>query len=451
MNRSTRPLLLLALLGACSPMGGVSQTPAEKDSQASHDTQETEDTSKSKDSDSPDSELDTTVKDSDSAQTDTEPPPVEDIGSGEDSAAWLFTTDHILAVDIGLSSASMASLRVDPYSYVPADLSINGVSLRNVGIRLKGRIGSYRSLDGKASFRVHFNEYVEDQRYYGLEHLTLNSEVVDPSFLKTHLAYKLYREAGVPASRTGYAWIRVNGAIYGLYANIETQDEIWLRRNYPDPSGNLYDGKYIWYADGSYTLLDFDTSTQDLFELEEGTDVGRSDIHAITEALDTTGGTASFYAETSLFIDWEELWLQVAVEQWVGQNDGYTLNKNNYRVYFDPLDGKAEIIPWDLDYSFLRDSDWGMSWTAPAGRIYALCRQDGGCRSTWRRVAGETCELADSLDLSAEIDTVTALINDHISEDPRKEYSLESCLYYQDLLRTYVLERSAAVRSFWSL
>ena len=67
--------------------------------------------------------------------------------------------------------------------------------------------------------------------------------------------------------------------------------------------------------------------------------------------------------------NWPEYHRELAVEQWVGHNDGYALNTNNYRPYFNPEDGLMQVLPWDLDYGFLNDSDWGMSWASPRGQL----------------------------------------------------------------------------------
>ena len=71
---------------------------------------------------------------------------------------------------------------------------------------------------------------VSGQRFFGLKTLTLNNMVQDPSMIHELLAYKVFRSAGVAAPRTGYAYLRVNGADYGVYLNIETLDTVMLPR-----------------------------------------------------------------------------------------------------------------------------------------------------------------------------------------------------------------------------
>ena len=47
----------------------------------------------------------------------------------------------------------------------------------------------------------------------------------------------------MPASRTGYAYVRVNGSDYGVYLNVETLDDVSLPRWFAS-TGHLYEGTY---------------------------------------------------------------------------------------------------------------------------------------------------------------------------------------------------------------
>ena len=120
-----------------------------------------------------------------------------------------------------------------------------------VGLRLKGTT-SFRTLDGKAAFKVKFREFVAAERFLNLKTLTLNNMVQDASMIHEVLAYEVFRAAGVPAPRTGYAYVRINDADYGVYLNVETLDDVSLP---------------LWFA-----------STQHLYEGEFNTDVIAADI-----------------------------------------------------------------------------------------------------------------------------------------------------------------------------
>lgn len=378
---------------------------------------------------------------------------VESVGGpGDDPAAFLFTADRVIEVDIELPQASVDALWADPYTFAPAAITIDGHRMPRVGARLKGKIGSFQDLNSKSGFKIKFDKYVDDAEFYGLKKLTLNNAIVDPSYVKEHIGYLAYRTMGVDAPRTGYAWVTVNGVPYGLYVNVETVDDTFLDRHHEDSSGNLYDGKYVYYGGWSYTLLDFTRDVYDMYQLEEGTDVGHADLLGIVEAVEANAGRPTFLTGTSAVVDWDSVIYELAVEQWIGQLDGYALNTNNNRVYFDPeRSGRAQIIPWDLDYAFQYDWAWGMSWSSPRGVLAAYCRTDPACYTRWQAAAADTCDAMDALALSGEIDRRAALIAPYVAVDGRDWTDPGYTEWYQGEMRAWVERRSGEIRAFWGL
>jgi CotH kinase protein len=365
--------------------------------------------------------------------------------------SWIFVHDSIHTVDITLSKASEAALEADPYAYAEAEVSFDGIEMAPVGMRLRGKIGSYRSLSGKPKIKIDFNQYIEDQRFYGLETIGLNNAVVDCGYLREPIAYKVFEAAGVPASRTGFASVTINGEAYGLYILTEVPDDRFLARHWPDPTGNLYDGKYVWYGGYSYTLLDFGIAVDHLYSLEEGVDNGNSDIIDVSNAINDAWSGSDFYNDLDPYIDWDAVLLMLSGEQFVGQNDGYAMNRNNYRVYFDPEDGQLEFIPWDMDYSSLQDSEWGRSWSSPYGRLANRCMSDTNCQAAWKVAAEQVTDAAESLDLIGAIDDMCIVIGDTAINDPKRECSLYYYDYYQMLERNFYIERVEYMRTFWGL
>ena len=365
--------------------------------------------------------------------------------------SWIFSEETIHGIEIEISADSRTSLDADPYTFVPAAVTFDGERLEEVGLRLRGQIGSFRTLTGKPKFKIDFNEYVPDQRFWGLEALALNNEVVDCSYIKEPISYRVFRAAGIPAPRTGFAMVTVNDASYGLYVIVEVPDDRFLRRVYEFPDGNLYDGKYVWYGGWSYTLLDFAAGVDHLYELEEGVDVAHTDITGVSHMLNTSAGRPDFYARMDEVIDWEEFHREQLGEQWAGQEDGYGMNQNNYRVYFDPADDRVEFIPWDLDYSFLEDYAWGFSWAAPSGNIASSCMVDATCYAAQRDLVTDVLDAIEADDLPGRVEDMIALIASDVAIDPRRECSIHSVVYYQNLVRSWVATRSDYMRSFWGV
>lgn len=373
-------------------------------------------------------------------------------GEGEDEnygqqSDYLFTIDRVIPLDITLPRESVESLNADPYTYVEGSIVIDGDELDDVGVRLGGKLGSYRTLSGKAGFKIDLNRYVDGQRYHGLERIVAKNLVQDASFVHERIAFAVYEAMGVPAPRVGYFWVTVNGKDFGLYANMEAIDDRFLERAYAEPDGNLYDGDYLLSADGSsYTLMDFNARTQDLMDLDEGEDVAHADVHTITDALSHVG-RGDFEDVMGGLVDLDHHVRFMAVEFWAGQYDGYSNYTNNYRVYFDPSDGLMRMSPWDHDWAFYDSTPL----TPQYGALSIGCYNDETCRARYYAAVTEMCSTVAAMDLEAEIDEATDLLNPYIEADPRKEETTDGAIASQNALRLWIKRRPGILASTYGI
>lgn len=377
-----------------------------------------------------------------------DPPDTGEEDPAPSDAAWIFDETRIHDIELSLDEASWDALDHEPYEWVHGDFAIDGIALSDVGVRLRGKVGSFRTLDGKPKFKIDFGEF-EDQELSGLKSLSLNNAVVDCSYLKEALALSIFAEAGVAASRFGFARVSVNGEAYGLYVIIEVPDKRFLSEHWEDDEGNLYDGKYLydWHT-GNYTMVDFTGWEDGNFQLEEGEDVELADIEAITRALGSAG-QEGWAAAVDPLVDSEELHRNWAAEQWAGHVDGYAMNRNNYRIYFDPEDGRAEIVPWDFDYAFYQDWEWGMSWSSPTGRLAAVCWADADCLAAQSAAVQALVEDLDVAGLLTRFDAWQALVDGDAHADPRRECGGASIDPAQERLEQWVVGRNDELRASW--
>ncbi|MDQ6422005.1 CotH kinase family protein [Paenibacillus sp. LHD-117] len=127
--------------------------------------------------------------------------------------------------------------------YISADITINGTTIRNVGIRPKGN-SSLSSIvrdetTDRYSFKIKFDEYVEGQTWLGLDKIVLNSNFSDATSLKEYLSYDIMSYIGVDAPLFAFADISLNGKTWGFYLAVEDLDSGYLERVYND-EGELY-------------------------------------------------------------------------------------------------------------------------------------------------------------------------------------------------------------------
>src|ERR1041385_5067762 len=128
-----------------------------------------------------------------------------------------------------------------PRTYVSAIVHEGNVTWTNVAIHLKGAYGSFRSLDDKPGFTVKFDEFVNHQRFHGLQKISLNNSVQDPAYLSHKIASELFALADVPTPRVDYATVELNGRPLGLYLLVEGWNKQFLKRHFKNVQGNFYD------------------------------------------------------------------------------------------------------------------------------------------------------------------------------------------------------------------
>ncbi|CAN7758858.1 CotH kinase family protein [Paenibacillus sp. LjRoot153] len=127
--------------------------------------------------------------------------------------------------------------------YISADITINGMTIQNVGIRPKGN-SSLSSIvrdetTDRYSFKIKFDEYVEGQTWLGLDKIVLNNNFSDATSLKEYLSYDIMSYIGVDAPLFAFADISLNGQTRGFYLAVEDFDSSYLERVYND-EGELY-------------------------------------------------------------------------------------------------------------------------------------------------------------------------------------------------------------------
>ena len=280
-----------------------------------------------------------------------------------DPTAALFAMDHLIDIDIEMDAADWDDLRTQtrslfgllegdclaepfpsPFTFFPATVMVDGTELSEVGVRKKGFLGSLNEV--RPSLKIKFDEYVADQEYLGLSRLTLNNSQQDPSFARQCLAYQLFTEAGVPASRCNFARVTVNGDELGLYVHVESVDKKFLARHYADEDGNLYEGTLSDFRDGWTGTFDKKTNEDNL---------DRSDLEDVTSAAEA--GDASLAQSIEGVMDLDQFYTFWATETMISHWDGYAGNTNNFFVYNDPTTGLFQFMPWGVDGTFGNAAD----------------------------------------------------------------------------------------------
>jgi len=273
------------------------------------------------------------------------------------SIDMFYNSLSVFDVYLTLTSASVNALNnpktLETYTaarakFVTEDSQQSG--LIDIGLRLKGST-SLQTLNGAPSFKIKFNwSNLKGQRFLGLKKMTLNSMSQDGSKIHEAAAYRLYNLMGIPAPKTGYARVFVNGSLKGLYANIETPDDIFLSKRFNDVTQHLYEGNGL----GDFKPeRDGGDDISGWFLVDEGwKDVpNKNDLTKVIDVASMPTGS-SWWTAMGKYWDRKKLVMQFAVDNFTGNWDSYSGPIiNNYYVRSNNA-GKFTMIPWGVDQTF---------------------------------------------------------------------------------------------------
>jgi spore coat protein H len=262
----------------------------------------------------------------------------------------LFDKDKITNINIDMKQDDFDWIieNATREEYRSADITVNGTTFHNVGIRPKGN-SSLRTVaqdesSDRFSFKVKFDAYVEGQNCFGLNKLALNNIIMDKTYMKEYLAYDMFASMGVVTPKYAYAKVTVNGKPWGLYLAVEAMEESFVKRNYGSLDGHLYrpegDGSDLkWTGDSAANYSGIRNMA--------AYDVTDNDFNKIITMIDHLNkGT-----ELEKYLDVDAIMRYFAVNTFLVNFDNYTGNlKHNYYLYEE--NGVCTILPWDFNLAF---------------------------------------------------------------------------------------------------
>ncbi|MFZ5967239.1 MAG: CotH kinase family protein [Bacillota bacterium] len=273
----------------------------------------------------------------------------------------LFEKDSVKDIYIEIAEGDWKSILEDPMAeeYKSATVTVDGVTLENVGFRTKGNL-TLRSVAGsdseRYSFRIKLDKYVEGQNLLGLDEFVVNNMYADPSYMREYLSYEALKEIGADVPLATFTNIYINGELYGFYLMVEAIDDSFLERNFADDSGNLYkqeQGSTLQYAEDS----NYDKS-----ELKSGEDESKTDLKNFIKVLNEMPEGEKGDIESVLDVD--SALRYIAANTVLGNYDSYSGNMaQNYYLYGQ--DGKFTVIPWDYNMSIGGFGGGGEQTTIP--------------------------------------------------------------------------------------
>lgn len=270
-------------------------------------------------------------------------PRTSEARGGKGQADALFTRPALLSIDIVIPQAGLNALRRTQWQngqqrpVAKATIREGGVVYTNVAVHLKGAAGSFRSVDDRPALTLNFAKFVPGQGFHGLHKISLNNSVQDPYFLCEKIAREIFLAAGVPTPRAAHALVTLNGRDLGLYVLLEGANKQFLKRYFSNAKGNLYDGGFCQDLRASLAVNCGDNPQDD------------SGLRAL---LAVVHGPSPSLAQFERVLDVDRFLSMMAIEMMLCHWDGYTQNRNNWRIFHDLDANKMVFIPHGLDQLF---------------------------------------------------------------------------------------------------
>lgn len=274
----------------------------------------------------------------------------------------LFDKLEVMQVEISMEEAQWQDLleNAREEKYYECDVTVNGTTYYHSGIRAKGNTSLTMVADSDSdrySFKIKFDEYVENQSCEGLSELVLNNIYSDATYMKEYLSYDIMEAMGIAVPLYAYSNIRINGENWGLYLALEPMEKEYAYRNFGSSYGALYkvesdrggggsrEGKSAAGADGVY-IDDQISSYSSIFDYA-AYDVTKEQKEALILALkNIQEGT-----DMETYLNVEDTLSYIAANVFLVNLDSYFSNmKHNYYLYEE--NGQLTMLPWDYNLSF---------------------------------------------------------------------------------------------------
>jgi spore coat protein H len=244
--------------------------------------------------------------------------------------------------ELHIPQETLAKFEADPYlDEQPARLVVGGDS-HEVMVRLRGSTSRFFP---KKSWRI---ELPKGTKLDGRRKHNLVAEFQDRTMMTEKLAYDLMLAMGLPAPRTRYVRLSLNGQYQGVYLDIERVDDTFAEAHgFVDPEPTIY---RCGAKDCELKLWRTDYQ-QDWQKQTNEKERGKADIEALMHVINRTP-EPELPRVLAEHLELERYLRMLAVEALISNN--ITEDSQSYFIH-DRRTGKWTYVAWDLNNN---DARW---------------------------------------------------------------------------------------------
>ena len=247
---------------------------------------------------------------------------------------------------------------------MPATLTVDGKSYKNVGVHFRGASSFMRVGDGfKRSLNLTMDLTDKKQQLGGYRSLELLNSHEDPTFLRAVLSYQIERDY-LPAPKANFVRVVINGESWGIYANVQAFNKDFLQENFGTTKGNRWKVPGSPGGQGGLRYLgDAAAPYKQIYQLKsKESPKAWSDLANLCKVLNESPA-ADLEKNLAPILNIDGALKFLALENTLINNDGYWIRASDYSIYQDPK-GLFHILPHDSNETFVRPGGPG----GPGGR-----------------------------------------------------------------------------------
>ncbi len=233
---------------------------------------------------------------------------------------------------------------------VPAKLTVDGKTYKNVGVRFRGNTSyKFAGTGQKRPLNLSMDFIEKEQNLYGYRTLNLHNSNADPTFLRQVLYQQISHEY-IPALKANYIRLVINGESWGVYINYQQFNTDFIQDEFDTREGARWKVPGNIRGDGGGSGLTYLSESavpyKGLYEIKSKDEPDSwADLINLCRVLNQTPADKLVEAlEPILDIDGTLKFL--ALENALINNDGYWTRASDYLIYQDE-DGRFHIIPYD--------------------------------------------------------------------------------------------------------
>jgi hypothetical protein len=242
---------------------------------------------------------------------------------------------------------------------VPALVTVDGKVYKDVGVHFRGASSFMMVPEGsKRSLNLSFDFVNENQNLGGYRTLNLLNVNSDPTFVRAMLYSEIAR-AYIPAPKTNYVRVVINGESWGAYINAEQFNKDFVREYFKTDKGARWKvpgspggrgGMEYWGDDPASYKRTYEIKTKD-------DPKAWADLIRMFKVLNETP-PEKLEAALSALLDIDGALRFLAVDVALVNSDGYWTRGSDYSIYQD-VKGQFHVVPHDMNEALMTEGGRG--------------------------------------------------------------------------------------------